>query len=55
MTIAGNLTVNGSNYNSFTTNTTVEDPFVIYATGQSVLQHMTQVWLLSVVVKLTWQ
>ena len=35
MTIAGNLTVNGSTTTVSTTNTTVEDPLVIYATGQS--------------------
>ena len=35
VTIAGNLTVNGSTTTVSTTNTTVEDPLVIYATGQS--------------------
>lgn len=35
MIVSGNLTVNGSTTTVSTTNTTVEDPLVIYATGQS--------------------
>lgn len=35
VTIAGNLTVNGSTTTVSTTNTTVEDPLQIWATGQS--------------------